>query len=109
MGSFRDNRARLFSEVRNEDIRGSGLKFPSGESQMSIKRNIFTLRVLEQWPRNAVETTSLGIFKTQLDKIGDWIRDLQVSSALIYSMTLCKPAQVKEFDPYVFTCLMKFC
>lgn len=46
---------------------------------MSRKRNIFTLRVLEQWPRKAVKTTSLGIFKTQLDKIGDWIRDLQRS------------------------------
>lgn len=60
------------TEACSENIRGSGLKLQSGESQMSRKRNIFTLRVLEQWPRKAVETTSLGIFKTQLDKIGDW-------------------------------------
>lgn len=53
-------------------------------------------------------TPSLGIFQTQLDQVGGWIRDLQRS--LLTQIILYKPAQVEMFPGsglYMLTCLKK--
>jgi len=38
--------------------------------QLNVRKNLFTLRVMEHWlPGGAVERVSLEIFKTLLDKV----------------------------------------
>jgi len=52
--------------------RGNGHKLKLSKYQLNMRKNFFTLRVKEHWnrlPGEVVESPSLEIFKTRLDKI----------------------------------------
>jgi len=67
-----EDRARLFSAVPGEGTRSNGHKLKHKKFQLNMRKNFFTLRVMEHWnwlPREVVESPSLVIFKTCLDKV----------------------------------------
>ena len=52
--------------------RGSGHELKQRKFCLNMRKNFFTLRVTEHWnrlPREVVESPSLEIFKTHLDKV----------------------------------------
>jgi len=64
--------AKLFSVVPSNRTRGNGHKQKQRKFQLNMRKNFFTLRVTEplsRLPREVVESPSLEIFKTRLDKV----------------------------------------
>jgi len=58
--------------VPSDRTRDNGHKMKHRKFQLNMRKNIFTLRVMQHWnrlPREAVEFPSLEIFKTRLDKV----------------------------------------
>ena len=58
--------------TRCDRTRGSGHKLKQRKLQLKMRKNFFPLRVTEPWnrlPREAVESPSLEIFQTRLDKV----------------------------------------
>jgi len=58
--------------VPSDRTRGNGHKLNPGKFQMNMRKNFFTLRVMEPWnrlSRGVVDSPSLGIFRTRLDKV----------------------------------------
>jgi len=64
--------AKLFSVVPSDRTRGKGHTLKYRKFHLNMRKNFFIQRVMKPWkrlPREAVESPSLEIFKTHLDKV----------------------------------------
>jgi len=71
-GGCQEDTAKLFPVVPSDRTRGNGHKLKHRKIRLNTRKNFFPLRVMEHWnrlPREVVESPSVEIFKTRLDKV----------------------------------------
>jgi len=71
-GGGQEAGTRLFAVVPRDRTKGNGHKLKQRKFQLNMRKNFFTLRVKQHWPRlsrEVVESPSLEIFRTCLDKV----------------------------------------
>jgi len=71
-GRAQEDGARLSPVVPSDRTRGNGHQLKHRKFLLNTRKNFFPLRVMEPWPRlprEVVESPSLEIFQTSLDKV----------------------------------------